>query len=84
MFIWKQMLPTWFDVLEENADVFVSVGADLLMVEAQSVKDLVAHRRGSQTFIFLQRDELPSSLTANVGPTPEIQTQAHAQLTASG
>lgn len=62
----------FLDVLVANPNVFVSVGADMFMVEAQSVKNLMFHSGVVQTPIFLQREFLSSVLTTKKGPTPEI------------
>lgn len=62
------------DVLEEDGDVWVSVGADLLVVEAQSVENLVLHDARVQTASSLQGDQLSTTLTAQVGPTPDTHT----------
>lgn len=63
--------PTWDDVLGEDPDIGVSVRADLFVVEAQSVVDLMLHRGVIHAAIFLQRHRLQSALTAQVGPAPD-------------
>ena len=62
---------TFLNVLVEDVDVCVPVGADVLVVEAQSVEDLVLHRAGVQTAVGLQGDRLSSPLTSHVGPAPD-------------
>ena len=61
---------TWLNVLGEDLDVLVSVRANLLVVEAQSVENLVLHRGLVQTAISPQGHTLTSALTAQVRPTP--------------
>jgi len=65
---------TFLNVLCEDPNIFVSIRADLLVVEAQSVKNFMLHRGVVQTAIFLQGDVLSSILTTQVGPTPDMYT----------
>lgn len=58
------------DVLGEDLHILVPVGADLLMVEAQSMKNLVLHRWLEQATVSLEGDSLSSALTAHVRITP--------------
>jgi len=65
---------TFLNVLGQDPYIFVSIRADLLVVEAQSVKHLMLHRGGVHTTSFLQRDLLSTRLLTNVGPTSDMHT----------
>lgn len=64
------MFFSWNDVLCEDVDVVVSVRADLLVVEAQGVVNLVLHRGAVQAAVSHQGHQLSSALPSQVGPTP--------------
>lgn len=66
---------TRVNVLGEDSDVSASVRAHLLMVEAQSVKNLMLHCTVVHAATTLQGDVLSPILTAQLGPTPEMSMQ---------
>lgn len=61
---------SWTDVVGLDSDVVVSVGARLLVVEAQGVKDLMLDHTGDNAPTLLEGDKLTSSLAAYIGPAP--------------
>ena len=63
--------PTRYDVLPQDPDVPVSVGAALLVFEAQSVQQLVLHHVVVQAARPLQRQSLLVEKTTHVGVTPD-------------
>lgn len=74
---------TRFNVLVEYLHEVVSVGADLLVVESQSVENFVLYDVGVQAAVGLQGHGLSLSLAAQVGPTPGTQ-KTHKDLVPSG
>lgn len=72
---------TRFNVLVEYLHKVVSVRADLLVVESQSVENFVLYGVGVQAAVGLQGHGLSLSLAAQVGPTPGTEnTQRHKGL----
>lgn len=65
--------PTWGDISQNDAHILVAVRAFLLVVEAQSVKDLVLDSVIVDTAGALQGEILSVASTANVGVTPASQ-----------
>lgn len=63
--------PTRNDVLPQDADVLVSVGAALLVFEAQRVQQLVLHHVMIQAALTLQRQSLLIETPAHVGEAPD-------------
>lgn len=67
---------TRFDVLEQYLHIVIPIRADLLMVEAQSMKELMLHTTTANTACLpSQWDFLSSILTAHMGPTPVMCTR---------
>lgn len=65
---WSEL--TWPDVSVVDGDISVSVGAVLLVVEAQSVENLVLDGARTQTAPLPEGDILSSPLATEVRPTP--------------
>lgn len=63
---------TGFNVVKEDPDVAVSVGPDLLMVEAKSMKNFMLHNFIVHAACFLQGQVLSPILTAHIGPAPKM------------
>ena len=63
--------PTGYDVLPQDAEVLVSVGAALLVLKAQSVQQLVLHRVVVQAALSLQGQILCVETPTHIGETPE-------------
>lgn len=63
-------LPTTEDVIQENANMLVPVGASLLMVEAQSVEHLMLDDLRVNTTLAAQGHRLGPPLTANKRVAP--------------
>lgn len=61
------MQPTFDDVVEQNLDVLVPVGATVLVVEAEDVKQLVLYRPKEDATLAAQRHRLNGALSAHVG-----------------
>lgn len=59
--------PTFDDVLEQNLDVLVPVGATVLVVEAEDVKQLVLYCPKEDATLAAQRHRLNAALSAHVG-----------------
>lgn len=70
---------TRFNVLIEYLHKVVSVGADLLVVESQSVENFVLYDVGVQAAVGPQGHGLSLSLAAQVGPTPGTQKHTKTQ-----
>lgn len=63
---------TRLDVLPQDADVFVPVGATLLVVEAEGVEQLVLDGAVVQTALSVQREPLGITTASHVGVTAVI------------
>ena len=61
--------PTFHDILQQDLDMLVPVGATVLVVEAQSVEQLVLDRPEVNAALEAQRHYLPVTLAAQVGVT---------------
>jgi hypothetical protein len=64
--------PTGLDILEENADVIVTVAAGLFVVEAQGMEELVLGGAVVHTAGSAQRHNLGIARTTNIGPAPAM------------
>lgn len=60
------MVLTWLDVLVQDADVTISVGATLFVVEAEGVEHLMLDGAVVQAALPVQRQGLGVTQTAHV------------------
>lgn len=60
------MVLTWLDVLVQDADVTIPVGATLFMVEAEGVEQLMLDGAVVQAALLVQRQGLGVTPTAHV------------------
>lgn len=67
---------TWLNVLPQHADVAVSVGATLLVVEAEGVEQLVLDRAVVQAALAIQGQGLGITLATHVRVTPACRQQS--------
>lgn len=65
-----EQVPTWLDVLPQDADVAVPVRATLFMVEAEGVEQLVLDGAMVQASLTVQRQGLGVALATHVRVTP--------------
>lgn len=70
MTVRKLLQLTFEDVLQQDLDVLVPVGATLLMVEAQGVEQLVLDRSMVNAALAVQRHDLAVALATHVGVAP--------------
>lgn len=71
-FYMKTQVLTGLDVLPQDSDVLVPVGAALFVVEAESVEQLVLHSVVVEAALTVQRQRLRITTAANVGVTAEF------------
>ena len=72
---WHTLLHTGLDVLIKNFDVVVTVTASLLVVEAQSVQQLMLDGVVVDTALTIQREALLLTSAAHMGVTPAVNQQ---------
>lgn len=65
-----EMVLTWLDVLVQDADVTIPVGATLFVVEAEGVEQLMLDGAVVQAALLVQRQGLGVTQTAHVWVTP--------------
>lgn len=73
-------MPTWLDVLPQDADVIVPVGATLFMVEAEGVEQLVLDGAVVQAALAVQGQALGITPATHVRVTAAHRQQPQQQL----
>lgn len=71
---------TWLDVLPQDADVSVPVGATLFVVEAEGVEQLMLDGAVVQAALTIQRQGLGVTPATHVRVTPACRQQSQQQL----
>lgn len=71
---------TWLDVLPQDADVSVPVGATLFVVEAEGVQQLMLDGAVVQAALTIQRQGLGVTPATHVRVTPACRQQSQQQL----
>lgn len=69
------MLPTRYDILQQDANMLIPVRPGLFMVEAQGVEQLVLDDGLEDTTLATQRHHLGTTTTPNKRETPEREQQ---------
>lgn len=71
---------TWLDVLPQDADVSVPVGATLFVVEAEGVEQLMLDGAVVQAALTIQRQGLGVTPATHVRVAPACRQQSQQQL----